>query len=119
MPGVYTSGVYDINLWEPVDMVTVSHNESISVLRDFGMGLGQIIGGKSDLLEKKIVDLREGLIREAEKLVREKGNNYMIVGFDMETSQFERLFVIIGTGTLLRRKNSQGGGRSSKTRRNR
>jgi uncharacterized protein YbjQ (UPF0145 family) len=119
MPGVYTTGVYDTSQWEPVDMVTVSHNESISALRDFGMGVGQIFGGKSELLEKKIVDLREGLIKEAEKLVKAKGSDYMIVGFDMETSQFERLFVIIGTGTLLRRKNSQGGARSNKTRKHR
>lgn len=119
MPGVYTTGVYDTSQWEPVDMITVSHNESISALRDFGMGVGQIFGGKSELLEKKIVDLRNGLIKEAEKLVRAKGSDYMIVGFDMETSQFERLFVIIGTGTLLCKKNTRGGGRMNKTRRNR
>lgn len=120
MPGVYTTGFYDVNEWEPVDMVTVSHNESISALRDIGVGFGQIFGGKSDLLEKKIVDLREGLIKEAEKLVKSKGDNYIIVGFNMETSQFERVFVIIGTGTLLRKKKQSGGGaQSSKTRRRR
>ncbi len=120
MPGVYTTGFYDVNEWEPVDMVTVSHNESISTLRDIGVGIGQIFGGKSDLLEKKIVDLREGLIKEAEKLVKSKGDNYIIVGFNMETSQFERVFVIIGTGTLLRKKKQSGGGaQSSKTRRRR
>ena len=117
MPGVYTTGFYDVNEWEPVDMVTVSHNESISALRDIGVGFGQIFGGKSDLLEKKIVDLREGLIKEAEKLVKSKGDNYIIVGFNMETSQFERVFVIIGTGTLLRKKKQKGGTQSSKTRR--
>jgi uncharacterized protein YbjQ (UPF0145 family) len=119
MPGVYTTGVYDTNEWEPVDMVTVSHNESISALRDIGMGIGQIFGGKSSLLEKKIVDLREGLIKEAEKLVKAKGADYMIVGFDMETSQFDRAFVIIGTGTLLRKKGQKGGSQTSKTRRRR
>ena len=117
MPGVYTTGFYDVNEWEPVDMVTVSHNESISTLRDIGVGIGQIFGGKSDLLEKKIVDLREGLIKEAEKLVKSKGDNYIIVGFNMETSQFERVFVIIGTGTLLRKKKQKGGTQSSTTRR--
>jgi uncharacterized protein YbjQ (UPF0145 family) len=119
MPGVYTTGFYDVNEWEPVDMVTVSHNESISALRDIGVGFGQIFGGKSDLLEKKIVDLREGLIKEAEKLVKSKGDNYIIVGFNMETSQFERVFVIIGTGTLLRKKKQSGGSYLSKTRRRR
>uniref|UniRef100_A0A6C0ANW9 Heavy metal-binding domain-containing protein n=1 Tax=viral metagenome TaxID=1070528 RepID=A0A6C0ANW9_9ZZZZ len=120
MPGVYTTGSYDTNEWEPVDMVTVSHNESISALRDIGVGIGQIFGGKSDLLEKKILDLREGLIKEAEKLLKTKGDNYMIVGFDMETSQFDRAIIVIGTGTLLRKKKqSAGATRSLKTRRRR
>jgi len=120
MPGVYTTGHYDTNEWEPVDMVTVAHNESVSALRDFGVGIGQIFGGKSSLLEKKITDLREGLIKEAEKLVKEKGDNYIIVGFDMETSQFDRAFIVIGTGTLLRRKSQSGGSKkASKTRRRR
>ena len=120
MPGVYTTGFYDTNEWEPVDLVIVSHNESISALRDFGVGIGQIFGGKSELLEKKIVDLREGLIKEAENLLKTKGDNYMIVGFDMETSQFDRAIIIIGTGTLLRKKKNGGGAaRSLKTRRRR
>jgi hypothetical protein len=42
----------------------------------------------------------------------------MIVGFDIETSEFgQTLLVIIGTGTLLRRKRQSGGSNSSKTRR--
>ena len=120
MPGVYTTGHYDTNEWEPVDMVTVSHNESVSMVRGFAVGIGQMFGGKSSLLEKKIMDLREGIIKEAEKLVKEKGDNYMIVGFDMETSGFESAFIVIGTGTLLRKKKQSGGAScSSKTRRRR
>lgn len=121
MPGVYTTGIYDTTLWEPVDMITVSHNESISALRDFGVGIGQIFGGKSELLEKKINDLRQGLILEAEKLLRTRGDDYMIVGFDMETSHFDRAIIMIGTGTLLRRRKQMGGAAtcSLKTRRRR
>ena len=59
MPGVYTSGHYDTNEWEPVDMVTVAHNESISLVRGIGVEFGQIFGGKSTLLEKKILDLQQ------------------------------------------------------------
>jgi hypothetical protein len=40
----------------------------------------------------------------------------MIIGFDMETLQFDRAFIVIGTGTLLRKKKQSGG---SKTRRRR
>jgi hypothetical protein len=109
MPGVYTTGYYDTNEWEPVDMITVAHNESISFVRGIGVEFGQIFGGKSSLLEKKILDLREGLIKEAEKLVKEKGDNYMVVAFEMETSQYDKAFIIIGTGTLLRKKKQSGG----------
>lgn len=119
MPGVYTTGHYDTNEWEPVDIVTVAHNESVSMVRGFAVGIGQMFGGKSSLLEKKIKDLREGLIKEAEKLVKEKGDNYMIVGFDMETSGFDSAFIVIGTGTLLRKKRQSGGSNSSRTRRRR
>ena len=119
MPGVYTSGHYDTNEWEPVDMITVSHNEAVSMVRGIAVGIGQIFGGKSSLLEKKIKDLREGLIKEAEKVVKEKGDNYMIVGFDIETSGFDGAFIVIGTGTLLRKKKQSGGYNSSKTRRRR
>lgn len=119
MPGVYTTGHYDTDEWEPVDMITVSHNEAVSALRGFAVGFGQMFGGKSSLLEKKIIDLREGLIKEAEKVLKEKGNNHMIVGFDMETSGFDGAFIVIGTGTLLRKKKQSGGTKSSKTRRRR
>ena len=44
----------------------------------------------------------------------------MIVGFDMETSHFDRAIIIMGTGTLLRKKKqSAGATRSLKTRRRR
>lgn len=109
MPGVYTTGYYDTNEWEPVDMITVAHNESISFMRGIGVEFGQIFGGKSSLLEKKILDLREGLIKEAEKLVKSKGDNYMVVAFEMETSQYDKAFIIIGSGTLLRKKKQSGG----------
>jgi hypothetical protein len=117
MPGVYTTGHYDTNEWEPVDIVTVAHNESVSLVRGIGVGIGEMFGGKSSLLEKKILDLRHGLIKEAEKLVKEKGDNYMIIAFDIETSGFGQTFIVIGSGTLLRRKRQSGGSNSSKTRR--
>ena len=86
MPGVYTTGTYDTSVWEPIDIVTVSHNESISLFRDIGVAIGQIFGGKSELLEKKIKDLREKIIKEAEKLIKDR--DHMIVGLDIETSQY-------------------------------
>lgn len=120
MPGVYTTGHYDTNEWEPVDIITVAHNESVSFVRGIGVGIGEMFGGKSSLLEKKIMDLRQGLINEAEKLVKAKGDNYMIVAFDMETSGFGQTFIVIASGTLLRKKRqSAGATHSLKTRKRR
>jgi uncharacterized protein YbjQ (UPF0145 family) len=111
MPGVYTTQFYDVNEWEPIDIITVSHNEAVSFFRDIGVQFGQLFGGKSALLEKKMKDLREIMIKEAEKLIKDK--DHIIVGFDVETSQYEHIFILIATGTLLKRKNSQGGGAKS------
>jgi len=110
MPGVYTTGTYDTSEWEPIDIITVSHNESISAIRGIGVDIGQIFGGKSELLEKKIKDIREAIIKEAEKLIKDK-DNHMIVGLDIETSQYERIFIVVATGTLLRRRTRMGGGK--------
>jgi uncharacterized protein YbjQ (UPF0145 family) len=109
MPGVYTTGTYDTAEWEPIDIVTVSHNESISAIRGIGVDIGQLFGGKSELLEKKIKDLREAIIKEAEKLI--KDSDHIIVGLDIETSQYERIFIVVATGTLLRRRKRMGGGK--------
>ena len=107
MPGVYTSGTYDPDTWEPVNIVTVSHNEAISYFREIGVQIGQLFGGKSNLLEKKIKDLRENIIKQAEDLIKDK--DHMIVGFDIETSQYQDVFILIGTGTMLHRKKLSGG----------
>lgn len=109
MPGVYTIGTYDTAEWEPIDIVTVSHNESISGLRDIGVDIGQIFGGKSELLEKKIKDMRDAIINEVQKLVKDK--DHMIVGLDIETTQYDRIFIVIATGTLLQRRKRMGGGK--------
>ena len=112
MPGVYTIQSYDTNVWEPVDLITVSHNEAISGLRDFGLGITELFGGKMSLLEKKVKDLREGVVRELEERV--KGGNEMIIGLDMETTLFERTLIIVASGTLLRRKGTHGGKRATR-----
>ena len=112
MPGIYTTGTYDPAEWEPVDLVTVSHNESISALRQGGIQILQIFGGNISILEKKIRDLREGVVLEMEKKLPNK-EDYMIVGLDMETTILDRAIVIVGSGTLLHRRARRGGARVS------
>jgi len=112
MPGIYTTGTYDASEWEPVDLITVSHNESISALRQGGIQILQIFGGNISILEKKIRDLREGIVSEMEKKLPNK-EDYMIVGLDMETTILDRAIVIVGSGTLLHRRARRGGARGS------
>jgi hypothetical protein len=110
MPGIYTTGTYDASEWEPVDLITVSHNESISALRQGGIQILQIFGGNISFLEKKIRDLREGIVSEMEKKLPNK-EDYMIVGLDMETTILDRAIIIVGSGTLLHRRARRGGAR--------
>jgi uncharacterized protein YbjQ (UPF0145 family) len=117
MPGVYTTGTYDTSEWEPVDLITVSHNEAISMIRQGGIQILQIFGGKIDILEKKVCDLREGIVKEMEKKLPNK-EDYIIVGLDMETTILDRALVIVASGTLLHRRQRKGGARKL-TRRNR
>jgi hypothetical protein len=112
MPGIYTTGTYDAAEWEPVDLITVSHNESISALRQGGIQILQIFGGNISILEKKIRDLREGIVSEMEKKLPNK-EDYMIVGLDMETTILDRAIVIVGSGTLLHRRVRRGGARGA------
>jgi uncharacterized protein YbjQ (UPF0145 family) len=116
MPGIYTTGAYDTSVWEPVDLITVSHNESISALRQGGIQILQIFGGKIDILEKKIRDLREGIVKEMEKQLPNK-EDHIIVGLDMETTIVDRALIIVASGTLLRRIQRKGGMRNLTRRR--
>lgn len=102
MPHVFTTTSYDTNLWEPVKLVTASHNEAISAVRNFGLGITELFGGKMGLLDKKLIDLRTGVIGDLEAQV--PGDNHMIIGVDFETNVFERTLIVVATGTLLRKK---------------
>lgn len=104
MPRVFTTTTYDTNLWEPVKLVTASHNQAISAIRNFGIGITEIFGGQMSLMDKKLIDLRDGVIKDLEALVPDE--NHMIIGVDFETNIFERTLIVVASGTLLRKKNS-------------
>jgi uncharacterized protein YbjQ (UPF0145 family) len=117
MPGIYTTGTYDTSEWEPIDLVTVSHNEAISALRQEGIKIMELFGGKIDFLEKKIRDVREGVVSEMQKKLP-NNTDYMIVGLDIETTVVDRAVVIVASGTLLRKKKIGGGKRLTRRKRN-
>jgi uncharacterized protein YbjQ (UPF0145 family) len=109
MPKVLSTTTYDTNLWEPVKLVTASHNEAISGIRDFALSITQIFGGKMELLDKKLVDLRTGVIKELEAQIPD--DTHMIIGVDFETNILERTMIVVASGTLLRKKKNQSGGK--------
>lgn len=114
MSRVFTTSSFDTNIWEPVKLITSSHNEAISAIRNIGLGITEIFGGKMNLLTKKLIDLREGVIKDLEAQV--PNENHMIIGVDFETNILDRTLIVVATGTLLRKKKSvvKGGKRNTR-----
>ena len=52
-----------------------------------------------NLLTKKLIDLREGVIKDLEAQV--PNENHMIIGVDFETNILDRTLIVVATGTLL------------------
>lgn len=94
-------------------MITAAHNEAISAVRDIGLGITQLFGGKMGLLDKKLIDLREGVLKEMEAQVPE---DHIVVGVDFETNILERTMFVVASGTLLRKKRTSTGGNRSRRR---
>lgn len=115
---MYTSDQFDDKLWEPIDTITVTHTETVSLVRGIIAGIGGLIGGKSNTIDKKVSDLIEAL--KAKVRAQVKGNQ-MLVGLRFQLASFgsEANVFISGTayGTLLKRKDVKAGG--GKTRRQR
>ena len=115
---VFTSGQYDDKLWEPIDLVVVVHTESVSMLRGIIAGIGGIIGGKSNTLDKKMNDLMDALKAKVKEAVKV---NQMLVGLKFSLVSFgsaENTFISgTASGTLLKRKEVKAGGGTRRARR--
>lgn len=122
MDRIFTSGVYDTAIYEPRRFVSATHTEAVSVFRGLVAGIGGLIGGKSDTMNKKVEDVMQELIK---KMAHTLGANEKIVGVQFQFTEFGRteqnVFLSgIATGTVIGLK-SGGMARNSprKSRRNR
>lgn len=111
-----TSGHYDTEKYEIKSLVTATHTEALSLFRGFAAELGGLIGGKSDLMNKKVDDVMNKLI---EKLRPQVGIKEKIVGLRFEFAEFGRsegntFLSGIATGTLLTEKTATGGRRKTR-----
>ena len=112
---IVTTGQYDSNKWEVKSMVAATHTESVSLFRGLIAGIGGIIGGPSETMNKKMNDIMAKLVS---KLQAQIAADEMVVGTQFQFSEFGReqsnTFISgVVTGTLLKKK-AQSGGFSSK-----
>lgn len=121
---IATTDYYDTEKYEVKSFVTATHTEALSLFRGIAAELGGLIGGKSDLMNKKVNDVMNKLI---EKLRAQLGAKERIVGARFEFAEFGRsegntFLSGIATGTVIGEKPVSGGSlrrRRTKTRRNR
>lgn len=82
-----TSDYYDLAKYKVKDIVTVSHTEALSVARGFVAGIGGIFGGKSDIMNKKIIDVEKNL---KSKLREHLTGSDKIIGIKFNFTEFGR-----------------------------
>jgi uncharacterized protein YbjQ (UPF0145 family) len=115
---IATTGYYDIEKYEVKSFVTATHTEALSLFRGIAAELGGLIGGKSDLMNKKVNDVMNKLL---EKLRAQLGVNEKIIGAKFEFAEFGRsegntFLSGIATGTIIGEKQTKGGMRINQTR---
>jgi uncharacterized protein YbjQ (UPF0145 family) len=110
---IATTDYYDTEKYEVKSFVTATHTEALSLFRGLAAELGGLIGGKSDLMNKKVNDVMNKLI---EKLRAQLGVKERIVGARFEFTEFGRsegntFLSGIATGTVIAEKPVSGGSR--------
>ncbi len=114
---IATTDYYDTEKYEVKSFVTATHTEALSLFRGIAAELGGLIGGKSDLMNKKVNDVMNKLI---EKLRAQIGIKERIVGARFEFAEFGRsegntFLSGIATGTVIAEKPVSGGSRRKST----
>jgi len=115
---VFTTSQFDASIWEPVKTVYETHTEGVSLFRGIGAAITSTFGGSQDILNKKMDDVTNTLLKKFNKLV---GSDQCVVGFSIQLTEFGRsdtnaTISGLAMGTLLKRR-KQGGGRRTLKRR--
>ncbi len=122
MDKIATSGQFDGEKYEVRRLVNATHTEAVSVFRGIVAGIGGILGGKSETMNKKVDDVMEHLVK---KLTRDLSSGERIVGVQFQFTEFGRseqnVFLSgIATGTIIGPKaTAKNGGSRGTTRRRR
>jgi uncharacterized protein YbjQ (UPF0145 family) len=121
MDKISTSGHYDTNINEAQRMVSATHTESVSLFRGLIAGIGGLIGGKSETMNKKVNDVMINLVTG---LTKDLGADERVVGAQFQFTEFGRteqnVFLSgIASGTVIRPKRHAGGMHRQTRRRNR
>jgi uncharacterized protein YbjQ (UPF0145 family) len=114
---VFTTSQFDASIWEPVKTIYETHTEGVSFFRGIGAAFTSTFGGSQAILNKKMDDVTEALMKKFNKMV---GSDQCVVGFSIQLTEFGRSDTAatvsgLAMGTLLKRK-KQSGGRTMKAR---
>jgi uncharacterized protein YbjQ (UPF0145 family) len=112
-----TASTYDDSKYDVVGIVMGMQTRSVSMIREFFASVGTIFGGKSNLINTRLLKAREDAIEELRKNAEAMGAD-MVVGIDVDTGSLDLggtpVFTFVATGTALRAKTSSsitGGGK--------
>jgi len=108
---LFTTTQYDASIWTPVKTIYATHTEAVSLFRGIVTGFTSIIGGRQDMLNKKMDDVTEELMKQMKKQIDSDG---CAVGLTIELTEFGRSEANVtisglAMATLLKKK--QNGGR--------
>jgi len=103
---IYTTTQYDEAVWQPVKTIYVTHTEAVSLLRGIVGGITGLIGGEQIIMNKKIDDVTEALMKKVQKMI--DGRNQCIMGLNIQLTEFGRqasntTISGLAIGTLLQR----------------
>ena len=114
---VFTTSQYDASIWTPVKTIYATHTEAVSLLRGFVTGITSLVGGKQDMLNKKMDDVTGALMKKIKDQVE---SDKCVVGLSIELTEFGRsdantTISGLAMGTLLKKKAQGGGTRKRRT----
>lgn len=107
---VFTTGQYDASIWTPAKTIHATHTEAVSFFRGLVTGVTALIGGKQDILNKKMDDVTDALMK---KIKDQIDSDQCVVGFSIELTEFGRsetntTISGLAMGTLLKKKMKGG-----------
>jgi uncharacterized protein YbjQ (UPF0145 family) len=119
MDRIATSGQFNQETESVRRFISATHTESVSLFRGLVAGIGGLIGGKSDTMNKKVDDVMNHLVQ---KLQSQLASGERIVGTQFQFTEFGRVeqnvFLSgIATGTVVGPKASRSGGGTRRRRR--